>query len=216
MVILTKRKLIYRHYDNTETEISFWQKRKYHHFDKKENENIAILTKNGNRYIVIEKKRKRKFRHFHKHQRLHRFSAPCLPKSFLYLTLRSTPSLVMVNCWTTRERLWTTRVNQALWQGFMWVQCKKIWKSLYWSQVQVTFSVTVTSDAFRSFAPNKTTFQWILKLPGVKAVAGEYHGCGWHSKHNCLQDRANFYRSWAWQIVLIFNTLSRSYHHNRV
>ena len=31
---------------------------------------------------------------------------------------------------------------------------------------------------------------------------------GRHSKHNCLQYRANFHRSWAWQIILICNTAS--------
>ena len=29
---------------------------------------------------------------------------------------------------------------------------------------------------------------------------------GGHTKPNCLQDWANFHRSWAWQIALIFNT----------
>ena len=40
--------------------------------------------------------------------------------------------------------------------------------------------------------------------PLSKAVPGKFHGSGGHSKCNCLQDRANFHRSQAWQIVRIF------------
>ena len=39
-----------------------------------------------------------------------------------------------------------------------------------------------------------------------KAVPGKFHWSGRHCKSNCLQDRANFDRSLAWQTVLIFNT----------
>ena len=42
--------------------------------------------------------------------------------------------------------------------------------------------------------------------PPSKAVHGTLHGSDGHSKRNYLQDRANFHRSQAWQIVLIFNT----------
>ena len=38
------------------------------------------------------------------------------------------------------------------------------------------------------------------------AATGKFHGSGRPSKCNCLQDRANFHRSRAWRIVLIFNT----------
>ena len=41
-----------------------------------------------------------------------------------------------------------------------------------------------------------------------KAVPVKFHGSGGQSKQNCLQDWANFHRSRAWQIVLIFNTAS--------
>ena len=41
-----------------------------------------------------------------------------------------------------------------------------------------------------------------------KAVPGKFHGSGGNSKQNCLQDWANFHRSQAWQIILIFNTAS--------
>ena len=43
-----------------------------------------------------------------------------------------------------------------------------------------------------------------------KAVPGKLHvSCG-HSKRNCLQDRANFHRFLAWQIVLISNPVITS------
>ena len=35
---------------------------------------------------------------------------------------------------------------------------------------------------------------------------GKFHRSGGHSKCNCLQDPANFHRSQAWKIVLIFST----------
>ena len=31
--------------------------------------------------------------------------------------------------------------------------------------------------------------------PWIKAVPGNFHGCGGQSEHNCLQDRANFHKS---------------------
>ena len=37
------------------------------------------------------------------------------------------------------------------------------------------------------------------------AVPGKFHRFCGHSKRNCLQDQANFHRSRACQIVLIFN-----------
>ena len=42
--------------------------------------------------------------------------------------------------------------------------------------------------------------------PLSKAVPGKFHGSGGHTKHDLLQDWANFHRSRAWQIVLFFNT----------
>ena len=47
---------------------------------------------------------------------------------------------------------------------------------------------------------------WELWNPLCKAVPGKFNGSGGYSKCNCLQDQANFHRSWAWQIVLIFYT----------
>ena len=46
-----------------------------------------------------------------------------------------------------------------------------------------------------------------------KAVPGKFHGSAGHSKCNCLQGRAHFHRSWAWQIVLIL-TLQWSWNHD--
>ena len=42
--------------------------------------------------------------------------------------------------------------------------------------------------------------------PMKKVVPGKFHGSGWNSKGNCLNDRANFYKSRAWKIGLIFIT----------
>ena len=70
----------------------------------------------------------------------------------------------------------------------------------------------VVSNVYRSCVPNKTTFtndcltQWISKLPGSfgnSLSEAVFHGSGGHSKHNCLQDQANFHLSQAWPIVLI-------------
>ena len=44
-----------------------------------------------------------------------------------------------------------------------------------------------------------------LSNPRSKAIPGKFHGSDGHSKHNYLQDLANFHRSRAWQIVLSFN-----------
>ena len=41
--------------------------------------------------------------------------------------------------------------------------------------------------------------------PLSKAVSGKFHWSGGHSKHNCLQNWANFHRSRALQINLIVN-----------
>ena len=40
-----------------------------------------------------------------------------------------------------------------------------------------------------------------------KAVPVKFQGSGGHNEVNCLQDRANFRKSRAWQIVSIFNTV---------
>ena len=70
-----------------------------------------------------------------------------------------------------------------------------------------------------SFIPNKTTFtkyhltQWISKLVGsfeihwVRQYLVNFMGlAGIFRECNCFQAEANFYRYWAWLIVLIFNT----------
>ena len=47
---------------------------------------------------------------------------------------------------------------------------------------------------------------WELWNTLSKTIPGKFHGSGRHSKCNCLQDWADFHRSHAWQIVLIFST----------
>ena len=77
---------------------------------------------------------------------------------------------------------------------------------------KLLLSFTVISDVYR-FTKFCLT-QRILKLFGrfeihwVRQHPVNFTGlAGGHSKRNCLQDQANFYRSWAWQTVLIFNTV---------
>ena len=97
---------------------------------------------------------------------------------------------------------------------------------------KLPLSYMVISDVHRSFLLNKTTFtkycltQWSSKLPGsfeihwawsneihwvIRQYLVNFHRSGRRSKGNCLQDRANFHRSRAWQIVLIFHTVTPKY-----
>ena len=46
--------------------------------------------------------------------------------------------------------------------------------------------------------------------PLCKAVPGKFHGFGGHSERNCLQDQANFHRSWAWQIVHFYTVFTQT------
>ena len=67
---------------------------------------------------------------------------------------------------------------------------------------KLLLSFAVIPDVYRSYIPNKTAFtkyMYCLTLWISKPQSR-------HSKYKCLQDWANFHRSWAWQIVLIFNT----------
>ena len=57
---------------------------------------------------------------------------------------------------------------------------------------------TVLLSGFKAFGK--------LWNPLSKAVPGNFQGSDGHSKHNCLQDRADFHMFEAWEIVLIFNT----------
>ena len=65
------------------------------------------------------------------------------------------------------------------------IQCQTIGKNIYRSDVQVTLYCH---------------FKCLSLLSQIK-----FHGSSGHSKCNCLQDQANFHRSRAWKIVLIFN-----------
>ena len=40
--------------------------------------------------------------------------------------------------------------------------------------------------------------------PLSEAVPGKFHGFGGDGKPNCLQDRANFQRSRAWQVIFFY------------
>ena len=108
------------------------------------------------------------------------------------------------------------------WHGPMCIiykECQKLGKTLAGPTYKLLFIFTVISYAYKSFLPNKITFskycltQWISKVPQElwnplnKTVPGKFHRPGEHSRCNCLQDRAIFYRSRAWEIVLIFNTV---------
>ena len=89
---------------------------------------------------------------------------------------------------------------------------------------KLLLSFTVISDVYRSI-PNKIIFteycliQWISKLPGsfeihwVRQYRVNFMGLAGIVNKHFLQDRANFHRSSAWQIVLIFNTDIRNFIH---
>ena len=95
------------------------------------------------------------------------------------------------------------------------LQCQTLGKIFTHPMCKLVFSFTVISDVYRSFIPNKTTLinycltQGISKLLGLpgqelwsKAAPCKFCGSGGYS----LQNQANFHRSQAWPIVLIFNT----------
>ena len=92
-------------------------------------------------------------------------------------------------------------------------------RKLFTGPTYESFSnLTIISDVYRSFIRNKTIFtmysltQWISKPPGsfeihwVCQYLPKFHAYSGHGKCNCLQDRPNFHRSRAWQIILTFNT----------
>ena len=80
---------------------------------------------------------------------------------------------------------------------------------------QVLFSLIVISDVYRSFIPNKTTYNknsvdfkafWELWNSLCKTVPGKFNRSSRHSKYDCIQGWSSFDRSPTWQIVVIFNT----------
>ena len=121
----------------------------------------------------------------------------------------------------TATHLHRIRLNTAVYSQFLVLilgqdhpySVSKVYTGLIY---KLPLTCGLISDVCRSFIRNKTTFtkycltQWISKHvlwnPLSKAVPGKSKRSGRHSKHNCLQDQANFHRSWARQIVLIFNT----------
>ena len=95
---------------------------------------------------------------------------------------------------------------------------KKLWK-IFSSDVKVSFELYGHLWSLQVLYSKLNYIYWVLSYsmdfkapwelwnPLSKAVPGKFHGSGGHSKCNCLQDQANFHRSWAWQIVHIFNTV---------
>ena len=89
-------------------------------------------------------------------------------------------------------------------------------KSIYISDQKFTLNFMVILNVYRCFIANETVFTkycltpWISKLPRsfeihwVRQYLLTFTGPMGMIKCNCLQ--VNFHRSWAWQIVLIFNT----------
>ena len=71
-------------------------------------------------------------------------------------------------------------------------------------------SYMVISDVYRSFIPNKTasTKYCLTQIDFIapQALPGKFQQSGGQTQCNSLLDWANFYRSLAWQIFLIFNT----------
>ena len=80
----------------------------------------------------------------------------------------------------------------------------KIRKIFTGPMYKVLSNCVVFSYVYRSFIPNKATF---TKFGLTQAVPTKFTGSGGHGKCNCAQDRANFHRSRAWQIVLLLTLL---------
>ena len=99
-----------------------------------------------------------------------------------------------------------------------WSQCQKLGKIFIGLTDKLLLSLVVITTIYRSSTPNKTTFskycltQWISKLPRsieihwIRQYLVNFMGlAGMLNTSVCKT--VNFHRSWAWQIVLNFNTL---------
>ena len=109
--------------------------------------------------------------------------------------------------------MWRSLLNVCSISSWPTMAVLKIRKNIYRSDVQSTLSFTVILAVYRSFIPNHTAFtkyfltQWISKLRGNSEIHWvNFTGLAGIENAFFLQDRANFHRSRAWQIVLIFNT----------
>ena len=129
----------------------------------------------------------------------------------------TTPSHYLNQCWLIIKKSWHDLFSFVNTKMINVIQRKKIRKIFTSPTYKYLSGFAVISDIYGSLIRNKTTStkycltQWIWKLSRAlkslsKAVYGKFHGFGGQSKRNYLQDRANFHRSWIWQIVPIFNT----------
>ena len=103
----------------------------------------------------------------------------------------------------------TGKNNKAMlknWEKFLQVRCISYFRTLWQFPM---FTAPLFQIKLHSLcAVLVSGFQSSRELwnPLSTAVPGKFLGSGWHSKCNCLHERANCRRSWVWQIVLIFNT----------
>ena len=108
------------------------------------------------------------------------------------------------------------------WQETEWQtchQCKKLGKYLHAWCTTYFWALQSFKMCTGPLFQIKLHLLCFVLLNGFQSSPGalksiEYGSTRWiqmsdgHSKYNCLQDRVNFHRSWAWQIVLIFKTVS--------
>ena len=128
----------------------------------------------------------------------------------------------MTEGWRDRSTHRQTQAT-AIPGGQNWPQVKKIYRSYiqvtldlysHFRCLQVLYHVRLKYNYINLSTVLLSGFQSSLgALKTTKAVSGQFHGSGRHSKCNGSQDRANFHRSQAWQIVLIVNTVNMTHFH---
>ena len=113
--------------------------------------------------------------------------------------------------WINWAILNTNNIQQSM-------KCQKLGKTIYSSNLQVTFELYSYLRGLRVFFAKQNYIYQVLAYsvdfkatqelwnPLNKPVTGTFHGSGRCSKRNYLQDRANFNRSRTRRIVLIFKT----------
>ena len=110
-------------------------------------------------------------------------------------------------------RWWSPTIfpNSMQNSSLLLLKCYLAWgESYFWAlqlfqmftgpSFQINYIYQVHSFSVDSNAPQELCI-WLSK-----ALPGKIHRSGKHSKHSCLQDRANFHRSRAWQIALLAST----------
>ena len=104
------------------------------------------------------------------------------------------------------------------------LQCQKLRKIFTGMSHKLLLYFTAISNVYRPFIWINYIYQvlsysmdfktpWKLWNPLSKAFSSKFRGSGRHSKYNYLQDRANFPKARARQIILIFNTAIIWNHH---